>query len=277
RDWTRVEVEATVADYLEMLWLELHGEPHVKVEHRRRLQRLLDDRSEAAIERKHQKISAILIELGLPYVSGYKPLSNYQALLFDVVEDRVASSESLTQLVSRQVDEPAVPPALTDWEEVLVAPSTGRRGAEGAQSWQRRTARKIDYLAREARYASLGQAGEVFVLEFERARLKGQGEERLAQRIEHISETRGDGEGFDILSFEPGGREKIIEVKTTAFAKETPFCVTRNELRISEEYTDEYSLYRVFDFGRAPRLFTLSGELRSMCVLDPTQFIARAA
>ena len=42
RDWSREEVEATVADYLSMLGAELREEEYSKTEHRRALQRLLN-------------------------------------------------------------------------------------------------------------------------------------------------------------------------------------------------------------------------------------------
>jgi len=70
--WSREEVEATVAAYLDMLDQELRGISFNKSDARRRLAVMLNGRSEGAIERKHQNISAILIELGFPYVSGYK-------------------------------------------------------------------------------------------------------------------------------------------------------------------------------------------------------------
>src|SRR4051812_35368104 len=88
-DWSRIEVEAAVSAYLEMLELELCGQQFNKAERRRALGLVLNNRSEGSIERKHQNISAILIELGFPYVRGYKPLSNYQRLLHDVVTDRL--------------------------------------------------------------------------------------------------------------------------------------------------------------------------------------------
>jgi hypothetical protein len=34
-----------------------------------------------------------------------------------------------------------------------------------------------------------------------------------------VSVTRGDHEGFDILSFESGGTERLVEVKTTGFGR----------------------------------------------------------
>lgn len=84
-DWSREEVEATVADYLAMLASELAGVHYNKAAQRRELAKLLDNRSEQAIEFKHANISAVLIDLGFPYIPGYKPRSNYQQLLYEVV------------------------------------------------------------------------------------------------------------------------------------------------------------------------------------------------
>ncbi|BAS06695.1 hypothetical protein AHiyo4_01170 [Arthrobacter sp. Hiyo4] len=44
-----------------------------------------------------------------------------------------------------------------------------------------------------------------------------------------MSKTRGDGLGYDILSFEESGKERLLEVKTTKSRAETPFFVSRNE------------------------------------------------
>jgi hypothetical protein len=43
----------------------------------------------------------------------------------------------------------------------------------------------------------------------------------------------GDGAGFDIASFDPDGRERFIEVKTTNGAATTPFFLTRNEMAVA--------------------------------------------
>src|SRR5437899_3120271 len=94
-DWSREEVEATVSDYFDMLAMELRGEPFNKAEHNRDLQKLLANRTKGAIEKKHQNISAVLIELGYPYIDGYKPLGNYQQLLYGVVEDRLLGAAGL--------------------------------------------------------------------------------------------------------------------------------------------------------------------------------------
>ena len=56
------------------------------------LKPLLQGRSDPSIERKHQNISAVLLEMGLPFIDGYKPLRNYQRpLLPAVVAEAVAA------------------------------------------------------------------------------------------------------------------------------------------------------------------------------------------
>ena len=45
-DWSREEVEATVADYFSMLEAELAGTRYDKTEHRRQLLPMLDARSD---------------------------------------------------------------------------------------------------------------------------------------------------------------------------------------------------------------------------------------
>jgi hypothetical protein len=85
----------------------------------------------------------------------------------------------------------------------------------------------------------------------------------------------GDGLGFDVLSFDDQDEsEKLIEVKTTGLGKYSPFYVTGNEVRCSEDMAETYHLFRVFDFGRTPRVYILSGSLKEKCRLEPTQYRA---
>ena len=53
-----------------MLALELRDERFNKAARNRDLREQLDGRSQGAVERKHQNISAILISLGFPYIDG---------------------------------------------------------------------------------------------------------------------------------------------------------------------------------------------------------------
>ena len=121
---------------------------------------------------------------------------------------------------------------------------------------------------------SLGLAGEEFVLRYEIARLAALNEERLASKVEHVSRTREDGLGFDILSFEASGRERLIEVKTTAYGPMIPFFVTRNEVAVSREESESYYLYRAFRFRENPRVYAKAGSLDRSFDLDPVQYAA---
>ena len=67
-EWSSEEVEASVADYMTMLASELAGVPYNKAAHRRKLSEVLNGRTEQAIEFKHANISAVLIDLGFPYI-----------------------------------------------------------------------------------------------------------------------------------------------------------------------------------------------------------------
>jgi hypothetical protein len=85
----------------------------------------------------------------------------------------------------------------------------------------------------------------------------------------------GDGLGFDILSFdEADDTEQMLEVKATGLGKFFPFYVTSNEVRCSEDIPQQYHVYRVFNFGRSPRLYILHGSLREVCRLEPVLYRA---
>ena len=273
-DWTREEVEAIAADYLLMLTLELSGQKYSKAEHRRHLQTKLQRRSEGSVEFKHCNISAVMIDLGFPSIRGYQPRGNYQRLLAEVVEARIGSKPSLDQAALSAVQQPAVAPIQTEFSNVKTGPPTRQhRAAEPAATYLRRAVKR-DYLEREAHNQSLGLAGEQFVVQFEHWRLNQLGLSKLADRVDHVSQTKGDGLGYDVLSFEADGRERLIEVKTTSFARETPFFVTKGELALSHEAPDQFRLYRLFEFRQTPRLFELSGALAQHCDLDPITYRA---
>lgn len=277
--WSREEVEATVADYFHMLTMELTGQAYNKTEHRRNLMGLLNDRSDAAIERKHQNVSAVLIELGCPFISGYKPLGNYQALLGEIAADRVSRSDTFDKAALAAVQLSATAPSRNDFSGAEVdAPRSSYRVEEPTKAisdWRSKHSDvRRDYLDREARNASLGAAGEAFVIAYERWRLTTNGKEKLAGKVEHVSKTRGDGLGFDVLSFEVSGKERLIEVKTTSFGKETPFFVTGNEVARSRADSDLFHLFRLFEFRRRPRLFSLHGAIDQHCRLDPVTYQA---
>jgi len=274
--WSQEEVHATVQDYFQMLRLELLGQKYNKSAHRQVLLQKLNGRSGGAVEKKHQNISAVLLELGVMPIRGYKPLSNYQSSLYNVVADCIDADYALDEAALKAVEQAAELPLGIKFESIVVpAPVVAIRGTrEPRLPWNQRPVIRRDYLERESRNRALGASGENLVMEFEARRLHTEGKSRMADRIEQVSRTRGDACGFDILSFETSGKERFIEVKTTAYAAETPFFHSKGEVEFSAESQDKYWLYRLFNFRDEPKMFHLYGSVASTCRLDPASYRA---
>lgn len=274
-DWRRDEVALIVADYQAMLMQELASQPYSKTAHRRQLVQRLAARSEGSIEFKHANISAVMLELGYPYIRGYQPRSNFQrGVLVDEVQLQVARLKALDDLTLSAVERLAAPADQPDFAKVLSeAPRAEPVLRESGPAYLRPPIKR-DYFAREAHNRSLGVAGELFALDFERWRLIQSGAGRLAEQVTHVSVDEGDGLGYDIRSFESDGRERFIEVKTTSFGERTPFYVSANEARFARDHADRFRLYRLFDFRAAPRLFELTGPIEQHCLLDAVTFRA---
>lgn len=274
-DWSRHEVELLVADYLQMLTLELTGQGYKKAARRRALLPLLQGRTEAAVEFKHRNVSAMMNRLGLPRIRGYLPAENAQGeLLLEVISEQLNLMPELDLAAQAAVERPAVAAEAPDFSTAKMdAPRCQPRFAEPAGVYRRRAVQR-DYLERESRNRSLGRAGEEFIVDFERWRLLRSGAGQLADKVNHVAKNRGDGLGYDVLSFETDGRERYIEVKTTAFGEETPFYVTSNELNFAREVPDRFRLCRVFDFRASPRFFELKGPVEQHVILDPATYRA---
>ena len=277
-DWSREEVEATVADYLHMWMLEQAGQAYSKTAHRNALLPKLNGRTPAAVEMKHQNISAIMMEHGWQNIPGYKPRGNYQHLLADVVADRIMDDRKFDRAAEIAAEQPAETPLLATIAGILVerpSVSHAARSERAPYFVTQRPNLKRDYLDREARNASLGKAGEAFVVEFEQRRLHELGKKKLAEKVEHVAATQGDGMGYDVRSFDATGGERFIEVKTTAGGKQTPFFISRNELEFSKAFSEQFHLYRVFEFRKSPHLFDLPGAVERNCLLDPVSYVGR--
>jgi hypothetical protein len=277
RDWDEAEVRATVEDYLDMLDMELRGQPCNKADHRRQLLQLLRSRTGSAVERKHMNISAVLRDAGLPFIEGYKPLGNYQGLLTHVVHERLSVARSLLGEVERISNE--APRQQQPWREAdpsLEVPRPDpvvREKAPGYMVSPPATGR-INYAERDAANRKLGESGERFIFEVEKRRLIRAGRDDLVKKVCWISRDVGDGAGYDIRSFDPSGAELLVEVKTTNLHRRFPFIVTRNEVKVSEQAHEQYRLYRLFKFARDPHFFVLPGALSESCSLEARSYTA---
>lgn len=272
QDWVPEEVEATVRDYFEMLRFESLGVAYSKSEHNEQLRTKLTTRSKSSIELKHQNISAVLDQLGLPYIRGYKPRSNLQELLRQTVLMHVEKNQPALTQVMESFDA-RTEPGDQQYRGVLIEPP--KVEALSSVAKRLRLPRKLDYAAREELNRKLGHGGESWTVGYETTRLTDERRPDLAAKIDWISDRLGDGSGYDILSYETSEVARFIEVKTTNGGSMTPFIVTKNELEFSEETEDAFCLYRVFEFASAPRLFILRGALSSNLELEALDFRAR--
>ena len=85
KDWSDDELDAIVADHFAMLRAQSEGRAYVKAHHARALDEQIR-RGHKSIEFKHMNISAVLTQLGLPTIRGYRPMANYQAAIFDALD-----------------------------------------------------------------------------------------------------------------------------------------------------------------------------------------------
>lgn len=263
QDWDDDELNAIVADYFAMLDAEIARQPYVKSHHRVALMSSVR-RSPGSIERKHQNISAVLVELGLAWIWGYKPLPNFQQALFDAIDRELTRRELAGQSVSTA--EPALA-APTEPDQVFVPMPEGVYSAPRAGL--ERLVRKFDPVQRDFRNRQLGRAGEEFVLQLERKRLASANRDDLARKVRWVAMEDGDGAGFDVASYDLDGRERLIEVKTTNGAAKTPFFMTRNEVAVAEERAEHWHLYRVHLFAQQPKIFTVRPPIDDRLKLSP--------
>lgn len=140
------------------------------------------------------------------------------------------------------------------------------------------TARKVDFKAVNDENSALGDAGEVFALEWERNRLKGLNVSfDILDEVIHFSKKYGDGAGYDILSRKNNDYELLyIEVKTTKGALDAPFYMSENEKSFMEIYKDNTLIYRVYNYDKDTNVGEIEmityDELVSNYSLDPITY-----
>lgn len=125
----------------------------------------------------------------------------------------------------------------------------------------------------------IGKRGEEFVYQYEQEKLKRLELEHLVEEIEHSSKVIGDGLGYDIKSFNRRGEPVYIEVKTTKGEFWSNLIFTRNELDFAKQNSQQFLLYRVYNFDEE----TGSGELyigsyeviETYFSFEPQSFVAK--
>lgn len=131
-------------------------------------------------------------------------------------------------------------------------------------------AKYVDHVARQRRNKRIGDLGEQIVLQDEKERCPAD----LIKQIDHSSKSKGDGLGYDILSFDEKGNPKFIEVKSTTGGRDRPFFVTGAELARSKKEGSNYFLYRLYNLNErslTADYFIIRGDLSEYCT-NPIEF-----
>jgi hypothetical protein len=269
--WSDSEIDLIVADYFAMLEDELADHAFNKAQRNRDLQRLLP-RSRKSIEFKHLNISAVLASLGQPWIIGYKPAFHYQKALVDGVLRRLEMQPSWLIPQMERLEARGVQDTPTLW--IGPPPTQLNEPPPADPNFIAAVGLRFDVAARDARNSALGKAGEEVALHHERRNLQQCGRRDLAERVRWTSVEDGDGFGFDIASYEPDGRKRLIEVKTTNGWQRTPFHISRNELAAADANRESWHLLRIWNFAREPKAFALRPPLEAHAELTPTSFLA---
>lgn len=265
-DWTAEELDLIIADYFSMRDAEIRRVSYDKTQHRKALMGQID-RSNGSIEFKHQNISAVLQQLDLPWINGYKPRAHFQESIVDAIERYLLKypaaqhPEALTQVFAERPQLFVEPPPLLEAKK------------ERPKIIQR-LVRKFNPAERDFLNRQLGYNGEEMVFKFEQQRLKQMDRPDLARKVRWTSQEDGDGAGYDILSFDQKGSQRFLEVKTTVGSQTAPFYLTRNELSFSKERPQEFRICRLYDFSKIPKMFELAPPLDKLVHLQPLSFEA---
>lgn len=105
----------------------------------------------------------------------------------------------------------------------------------------------------EERIKRIGNRGELIIFNFEKEALKKEDRFDLSELVKDVSR---ENKGYDILSYNPDGTERFIEVKSTISSPpEISFYITGNELKKAIEMPDYY-IYIVFKVNtKKPEIF----------------------
>lgn len=273
--WSREEIDVALDAYVALLSAQLTGAAMVKRDVVREVAASLRNRTRGSIEYKLENVSAILYEEGLPWVEGYAPARNYQQALRAAVLDRLdGPAEERRRLEALATASPGIGTVTLAAAHLEVPPPAGR--TRRTASSRVRAAETIWRGAqRDAANRRLGRDGEEWICVVEKQRLTDAGRPDLADLVEWVSQSQGDGLGYDVLSFTPAGVERWIEVKTTNAGQSAPFLLTRRELDVWRTNVDQYQLVRVFDFSGLRRFYRLAGSPDAILLLDPVLWDAR--
>lgn len=160
-DWSSAELDAIVADYFAMLRAEQTGHRANKTARRHVLMKTVH-RSNGSMEFKHQNICAVLTQLGLPRIAGYRPAWNFQGAIADAIGRFLAVNPDPVPFAAAAKIGLTEPPAF-----FIEPPPRPPPMSPAAKKAFDRVVRKFDPALRDALNRALGLAGEEHIYEAE--------------------------------------------------------------------------------------------------------------
>lgn len=137
---------------------------------------------------------------------------------------------------------------------------------------------KPDYEKEEKRKTKLGDRGEKIVMmaEVERVLKENSVSKAQAEKMVIRKSLESDAIGYDILSVNPDGSPRHIEVKaTTRKAGDMSFFYTINELEAAKKYGKDYYIYIVYEIlSKEPKIWVLKNPFigNQQLTLEPIKF-----
>lgn len=138
----------------------------------------------------------------------------------------------------------------TDTSDISKSQITKKTINDRKEKRRKFIARRVDFNSINHENFALGDAGEIFALEWERKRLQDLGVTfNILDEVIHFSRKYGDGSGYDILSRKNNDYDLLyIEVKTTKGNLNTPFYMSENEKAFMDIYQANTLIYRVYNY-----------------------------
>jgi len=156
--------------------------------------------------------------------------------------------------------------------EGVVYKKPERRGRRTKEFY---TNRNVDFEDERTIKTELGKKGEEAVVKHEKGFLIANGRNDLAENVNRTSETNGNTEKFDVLSYELDGTPKYIEVKTTTGSANNNFHMSEREVEFSHKHANNYYLYRVYNLdtgNMSAQIIKLKGPIDRE-KLKPTNYV----
>ena len=226
----------------------------------------LDKLEKGKLDRYFCQVSALLAELGLPFMTENHPWAgashDLQNALSNYLAENIEKLRNFRRVALHSKEDP--PKEITDSRLFWIAPpDPSSYRYSGVPEKLQNLPDALDFLIAETIDHKLHARAIDFVLAYEKARLRESGQSQLAEKIEKI-DSRDRETGCDIISFDEDGEARSILVKPTHFGKHFPFIIFNDEIEDLRRGEAEHYIYRPFNLAFEYKLFVLKEGLSEM-------------